>query len=71
MLYIILIIVIIFILFFGGTYEGFAYYLEKPNYANDVYSIAPPYDMARLYSPDELGPIRILKHNFLNYPIEG
>ncbi len=43
----------------------------RRNFANDVFAIRPPYKRAYDYNPDKLGPFRILKHNFLNFPIEG
>lgn len=66
--YIILLIIVLLILaiMMNRYQENFA-----PNYANDIFSIHPPYKMADKYNPDKLGPFRILKYNFLNFPIAG
>lgn len=73
-LYIIFIIfIIVLICAIYTDIEGYSnFYLEgKSNYANDIYGIRPPYEMSRYYEPEKIGPYRILKYNFLNYPIEG
>ena len=41
------------------------------NYSNNIYAIRPPYKMAKKYNPDNLNPYKILKDNFLPYPMEG
>ena len=69
-MYFVLLIIIslslIILIMMNRYQENFA-----PNYANDIFSIHPPYKMAKKYNPDKLGPFRILKYNFLNFPIPG
>jgi uncharacterized protein YxeA len=75
-LYIILVVVFLAIMsiyyIYSDTEQYNNFYLDgKSNYANDIYGIRPPYEMAKHYRPEELGPYRILKFDFLNHPIEG
>ena len=41
------------------------------NYSNAIYAIRPPYKLAKEYDPEKLNPYKILKSNFLPYPMEG
>lgn len=72
MIYII-IILLLFFLFFAIFYkiENYCGYGDINTYSSDIYAIRPPYQMAKKYVPEKLGPYRILKYNFLNIPIEG
>lgn len=71
-MYVIILLLILFLifLFIFIIYEPFINY-SYINYTNDIYSIRPPYVLASEYNPDKIGPFRILKYNFLNFPIEG
>lgn len=75
MIYIYILIFIIIILSIikikTETKESYCNSISFNNYANDIYSIRPPYKMSYKYRPEKLGPFRILKSNFLNFPIEG
>ncbi len=65
--YIILLILVIYLMY--SITEKYCNF--RRNYANDIFAIRPPYRLAYDYNPDKLGPYRILKNNFLNFPIEG
>lgn len=69
--YINLLIIIILSIFIVVNIDYYCNYKTLNTYANDIYAIRPPYKMAKKYKPEKLGPYRILKNNFLNYPIEG
>lgn len=66
-----LILIIIVPIFYQIWWKNEAYCDYQTNYANGIYAIRPPYKKAQKFNPNKLAPIRILKNNFLNYPIEG
>ena len=51
--------------------ELFNNYSDYSDYSDNVYAIRPPYKLAKLYNPKKLNPYKILKKNFLQFPIEG
>jgi len=71
MYYIFIFIIFIIILFILFLYRFETFSNKKINYYDDIYSIKPTYFISSEYDAHKLAPFKILKSEFLNYPIRG
>lgn len=64
---IIFVIIFLYILLGMNKMESF-----DPNFQSDIYAaIRPPYSIAKQFKAKQFAPFRVLKDNFLMYPIRG